>query len=149
MRKAIAACAFLAALAAFVVIGGGGIVLAGMQDSGERGPGFAAALVAAFAFGCALVVVFAPRGAFGSGSRRALGMAAAFIGALPAAALSCAAFLFTGIPFGSRIPAVDWPVFAGGVAFALGAAATLALGYVRITSREAVADDEDVRPTRA
>jgi hypothetical protein len=146
MRKAIAACAFLSAVAAFVVIGGGGIVLAGMQNSGERGPGFAAAVVAAVAFACTLAVVFAPRETFGAGPRRALGIAAAFIGALPAAALSCAAFLFAGLPFGSRMPAVDWSVFGAGVLFGLGAAATLTLGYLRVTARERV---DESGPTRA
>jgi hypothetical protein len=135
MRKALAACAFLSALAAFVVIGGGGIVLAGMQDSGERGPGFAAAVVAALAFACAVAVVFAPRGAFRAGPRRAVGIAATFVGALPAAALSCAAFIFAGLPFDSRMPVVDWSVFSAGLAFAAGAAALLALGYMRVSSR--------------
>jgi hypothetical protein len=147
-------CAFVSALMAFVVIGGGGIALAGLQGSGERMPGAAVAVVAGLALGCAMALVFAPRGAFRSGARRALGITSAFVGALPAAALSCAAFIFAGVPWGSRMPIVDWAVFAAGIAFALGALSIVVLGYLRVATPEHVGNfhstgnDDEVRITR-
>lgn len=139
----VAAFAFLSSLMAFVVIGTGGLVLAGIENSGARGSGLAIAALAAGAFACALVLVLAPSGAFRGRTRRPAGVAAAFVAALPVGALGMAAILFVGSPLGSGIPGIEWPLFAAGLLFALGAVSVVALGYLRVTEASADAPHED------
>ncbi len=133
VRTAIAAYAFVSSLVAFVVIGTGGLVLAGVENSGARGPGLMIAALAAGAFACALLLVFAPSGAFRGRARRPAGIAATFIAALPVGALGMAAILFVRLPFGSAMPRIEWPLFAAGLVLVLGALSVVALGYLRVT----------------
>jgi hypothetical protein len=53
--------------------------------------------------------------------------------------LAVFAFVIADSPVGSRMPRLDWPVFALGVLLVLGAVCIVALGYRRTTERVASA----------
>jgi hypothetical protein len=58
-----------------------------------------------------------------------------FVAAAPVVALAWAALFFTGLPIGTALPMMDWPIFAAGVALALGGLCVLAFGYRRVSER--------------
>jgi hypothetical protein len=73
-------------------------------------------------------------------------------------ALAWAALFFTGLPLGTDLPLMDWPLFAGGLVLALGSVSILALGYRRASERmtrsapggqsaRAETDDSEIRVT--
>ena len=131
MQRAIAAVAFLASLVSLVVIAGGGAALLAIENSGERGAGALLALGGAVAFAAVVALVFAKKGTFASGARRAAAIAAAIIGAIPVGGLAFVLIRFAGVPFNSVMPLIDWAAFAFGVALAAGVLAILALGHRR------------------
>ena len=135
MRRLVAGLAFLSSLTAFFIVVGGGLVLLAVESSGERGTGALIALSGTIAFAAAMALVFAGHGvfarAFSRSGARALAVTAGLLGALPAASIAAAALRFSGLPFGSASPLLDWPIFAGGVLLALGALSVLTLGYWR------------------
>ena len=71
MHRAIAAVAFLASLVSLLVIAGGGAALLAIENSGERGVGALLALGGLVAFAAVGTLVFAKKGTFASGLRRA------------------------------------------------------------------------------
>jgi hypothetical protein len=131
LKRLVTALAFLSSLAAAVVIAGGGLALLAIENSGERGVGALLAFCSAIAFAAVMALVFAKDGAFGEGVWKAVAIAAAIVGAIPAAALAFAAVRFAGLPLTSRVPLIDWTVLATGVSFGLGAVSILALGHRR------------------
>jgi hypothetical protein len=131
MQRAITAVAFLASLASLIVIAGGGATLLAIENSGERSAGALLALGGLIAFAAVATLAFAKTGAFASGARRALAIAAAIIGAVPVAALAFVLIRFAGLPFGSVMPMVDWTALAIGISLAVGMLAILALGHRR------------------
>ena len=94
-------------------------------------------LTAAGAFGAALFLIFAPRGYFGRRLRRPLGVVITLAAAAPVATLAGAALVFTGVPLGTRLPLMDWPVFAAGLVLGLGGLCILAMGYRRLSESAA------------
>ena len=81
------------------------------------------------------------------------------VAAAPVAALAWAALFFTGVPLGTNLPLMDWPLFAGGLVLALGSVSILALGYRRASERmarsasaaepaSAERDEDDIRVRR-
>jgi hypothetical protein len=131
LKRLIAGLAFLTNLAASVVIVGGGLTMLAIENSGERGSGALLALGGSIAFAAAMILIFARKGAFAGLGGRAGALAAAALGMLPAAAICIAALSFSGFPYGTPVPLVDWPVFGIGIVLALGAASVLALGIMR------------------
>ena len=119
MKRLVTALAFLSSLASLIVIAGGGLTLLAIENSGERGAGALLALGGAVAFAAVLALIFAKEGAFGEGvleggwrsPRRSLARS-------PSPALAFVAIRFAGLPFGSRMPLVDWTVLAIGILFA-------------------------------
>ena len=131
MHRAIAAVALLASLVSLIVIAGGGTALLAIENSGERGAGALLALGGLVAFAAVATLVFAKKGTFASGLRRALAIAAAIVGAIPVAVLAFVLIRFAGLPFDSVVPMIDWAAFAVGVGLGLGVLAILALGHRR------------------
>lgn len=131
VKRLIAGLAFLTSLAACLVTVGGGLLLLLIEGSGERGAGALLALAGAVTFAAAMVLIFAATDRFSGRSGRAVAVVAALLGVLPVAALSVAALRFSGFPLGSAVPLVDWPVFAAGLLFALGAVSILVMGIWR------------------
>jgi hypothetical protein len=155
LRFAVKCVAFAASLLACAIIVGAGLFLAVLVQSGERGAGVLIALGALLAFGAAAFLVFAPRGYFATSGRRPLGLIATFVACAPTTLMAFGALSFAGLPFERPGFLMDWWIFAGGAAFAIGSVAILALGYFRLTERArgAPADrsdrDDDVRVRRA
>ena len=137
MRSLTAAGALGASLLAFLLLLGIGAFLAGVEESGARGAGLLLALSAVVAFGAALFLIFAPRGYFGRRLRRPLGVVITLAAAAPVATLAGAALVFTGVPLGTRLPLMDWPVFAAGLVLGLGGLCILAMGYRRLSESAA------------
>ncbi|HWT30879.1 MAG TPA: hypothetical protein VN240_07620, partial [Propylenella sp.] len=133
LRPLIAAMAFGASLLAFLILLGIGAFLAGVEESGARGAGLLLALSAVVAFGAALFLIWAPKGYFGRRLRRPLGVVVTLAAAAPVATLAGAALVFTGVPLGTRLPLMDWPIFAAGLALGLGGVCILAAGYRRLS----------------
>jgi hypothetical protein len=139
--------AFLSSLASFIAIAGGGLTLFAISVSGERGTGALLALCGFIAFAAVMALVFAREGTFGSGIWRGVAILAAIAGAVPPAAIAFAAIRFAGLPFGSRMPFVDWVVLFVGILFALGVVAILALGHRRsLESGEDLEASEEEAP---
>jgi hypothetical protein len=145
LARLVAGFAFLSSVAAFLVIAGGGLVLLLLENSGERGAGALLALSGAISFAAAMILLFAREGAFAGRGGTAGALTAALLGALPLAALSIGALRFSGLPFGSSMPLVDWSAFAAGLAYALGALSVLAVGYRRLSDAR-FARPQAVRP---
>ena len=135
MRSLTAALAFGATLLAFLLLLGTGAFLAVVEESGARGAGVLLALSAAVAFGAAAFLIWAPTGYFSRPLRRPLGVVITLAAAAPPAALAAAALVFTGLPLGTRLPLMDWPLFAAGLVLALGTLCVLAVGYRRLWER--------------
>lgn len=133
--------ALLTSVAAFIATTGGGLTLLAIRVSGERGTGALLAFGGAIAFAAVMGLVFARDGALGEGIWKAAVIVAAIVGAIPPAAISFAAIRFAGLPFGSRMPIVDWTVLLVGLLFALGVLAILALGHRR--SQEVAEENEE------
>jgi hypothetical protein len=131
MQRAIAAMALLASLISLIIIAGGGGALLAIENSGERGAGALLALAGLVASAAVVLLVFARKGTFASGPRRALAIAAAIVGVVPVAGLAFVLIRFAGVPFGSAVPILDWGALALGVAMAAGVLAILALGHRR------------------
>jgi hypothetical protein len=131
MQRAIAAMAFVASLISLVVIAGGGSALLAIENSGERATGGLLAFAGLAAFVAVTALVFARKGSFATGARRALAIAAALLGVLPVAALAFVLIRFAGFPLGSATPLLDWSALALGAALGLGALGILALGHRR------------------
>ncbi len=131
MKQAVTTLAFLSAVVGFLVVGGGGAALLIIPNSGELGTGALLAFCAAVALACVMALIFAPLRYFREPTWRAGAIAAAIIGAMPAAGIAAAAFRFAGLPVSSAVPTIDWSVFFAGLVFALGALSILALGYLR------------------
>lgn len=147
MKRLVAGLAFMASVAAFLVIVGGGLVLLVIPNSGERLAGAVLVLAGAIAFAAAMALVFARPGAFARPGGGAGALTAALLGVLPPAALSAIAVRFTGFPASNAVPLIDWGIFLGGVFFALGGLAVLARGYWRLSERaSARARPEAVQP---
>ena len=137
MRLLVVAGALGSSLLAFVLLLAIGAFLAGFEQTGARGTGLLLVVSAVVAFSAALFLVFARPGYFGGRLRRPLGMVVTFIAAAPVVALAWAALFFTGLPLGTDLPLMDWPLFAGGLVLALGSVSILALGYRRASERMA------------
>lgn len=147
MKRLAAGLALVTSVAAFLVIVGGGLFLAVIENSGERMVGALLALSGAIAFAAVLMLVFARQGGFAGRGGRAGALTAALLGVLPVAALGAGALRVSGLPFGSAVPLLDWTIFFVGVVLALGAAAVLATGYWRMKEAPpARARPEAVRP---
>lgn len=108
-----------------------------MEQSGERGLGVILAGASIAAFAALLFLVFAPAGYFRKRAMKAIGAVATLIALLPVAAVSAAALAFVGVPYGTSLPRLDWPLFAVGFFFGLGAASIAALGFIRTAARGA------------
>jgi hypothetical protein len=141
LRRLTTVLAFLSSVASFIAIAGGGLTLLAIDVSGERGMGALLALGGIIAFAAAMALIFAGEGVFGGGVWRGVAIAAAIVGALPAAGIAFFAIRFAGLPFGSRMPVVDWSVLLVGILFALGAVSILALGHRR--SQEIIEESEE------
>lgn len=137
MTRAVAVVAFLFSLLAFLVVAGFGLMLLVVQSSGERGAGALLVVCALLALAAALMLVFARPGAFAGGVRKAAAAGAAVLAALPVAAIAWTTLRFAGLPIGSAMPLVDWPIFAAGIVLALGALSIFALGYLRMNEDDA------------
>jgi hypothetical protein len=132
VKRLVSSLAFLSSLAACIVVVGGGLTLLAIENSGERFSGALLALGGSVAFAATMILIFARRGAFAGPGGRVGALAAGVLGTLPMAAICMAALRFSGLPYASPVPLVDWPVFGVGVVLALGAASVLALGIIRM-----------------
>ncbi len=141
MKQAITALAFLASAVSFLLLGGGGGALVVIASSGERAMGALLAFCGTVAFACVMVLIFARAERFEEQTWRAGAIAAAVIGAMPAAGFAAAAFRFAGLPLRSAMPLVDWAIFLGGVFFVVGALSILALGLLRARTPAAAASE--------
>jgi hypothetical protein len=141
LRRLTTVLAFLSSVASFIAIAGGGLTLLAIEVSGERGMGALLALCSIVAFAAVMALIFARDGVFGGGIWRGVAIAAAIVGALPAAGIAFFAIRFAGLPFGSRMPVVDWSVLLVGILFGLGAISILALGHRR--SQEVIEESEE------
>jgi amino acid transporter len=159
LRLLVVAGAFGSSLLAFVLLLAIGAFLAGFEQTGARGTGLLLVVCAVVAFSAALFLVFARPGYFGGRLRRPLGMVVTFVAAAPVVALAWAALFFTGLPLGTDLPLMDWPLFAAGLVLALGSVSILALGYRRASERiarsapaaepaSAERDEEEIRVRR-
>jgi amino acid transporter len=159
LRLLVVAGAFGSSLLAFVLLLAIGAFLAGFEQTGARGTGLLLVVCAVVAFAAALFLVLARPGYFGGRLRRPLGMVVTLVAAAPVAALAWAALFFTGVPLGTDLPLMDWPLFAGGLVLALGSVSILALGYRRVSERiarlepaaeppSAKRDEYEIRVTR-
>lgn len=135
MRLLVLAGAFGSSLLAFVLLLAIGAFLAGFEQTGARGTGLLLVVSAAVTFAAALFLMLARPGYFRGRLRRPLGMVITFVAAAPVVALAWAALFFTGVPLGTELPMMDWPIFAGGLVLALGSVSILALGYRRVSER--------------
>jgi hypothetical protein len=133
--RIIAVLAFLASLAAYLVIMVTGVGFAAVEQSGERGLGVLLAVGSTLAFGAAMFLVFAAPDRFRGPARRAMATAATLVAIVPVVMLAGAAFAFSGLPIGSAMPALDWSVFALGLGFSLGAICLALVGWSRIRAR--------------
>ena len=141
MRRITTVLAFLSSVASFIAIVGGGLALLAIEVSGERGMGALLALGGIVAFAAVVALIFAREGAFGWGVWKGVAIVAAVVGAIPPAGIAFFAIRFAGLPFGSRMPAVDWTVLMVRILFGLGAIAILALGHRR--SQEIIVESEE------
>jgi hypothetical protein len=135
LRRLIAAGAIGSTVLAFVLLLAISLLLAGFEQTGARGAGLLLLACAVVAFGAFLFLARAPSGYFAARRRRPLGVVVSFVAAAPVVALAWAALFFTGLPMGTALPMMDWPLFMLGVALALGGACVLALGYRRVSER--------------
>jgi hypothetical protein len=133
--------AFLSSVASLIAAAGSGLTLLAIEVSGERGMGALLALCSFIAFAAVMALIFAREGAFGEGIWKAAAIAAAIVGAIPPAGIAFVAIRFAGLPFGSRMPLVDWTVLLIGILFGLGSISILALGHRR--SQEIVEESEE------
>ena len=131
MRRAIAAMAFVASFISLILIAGGGAALLAIENSGERGTGALLVLGGLVAFAAVAGLVFARKGIFAGGARRALAIAAAIFGAIPVGGIAFVLVRFAGLPFDSAAPMLDWGALVLGTAMGLGVLAILALGHRR------------------
>jgi hypothetical protein len=159
MRSLTMAVAFGATLLSFLLLLAVGAFLAGVEESGARGAGVLLALSAAVAFGAAAFLIWAPAGYFGHPLRRPLGVVITLAAAAPPTTLAVAALAFTGLPLGTRLPLMDWPLFVAGLVLALGAVCVWGVGYRRLGDASGRAgrapqagaggiDDAEIRVTR-
>lgn len=130
MRIVVVIAAVGASLLAFLMSIGAGLALAGIGESGARGPGLVLAAISLPAFVSVLFLAFAPRGFLG-GRRKPLAAFLVLVGLLPVAAIGGAALFFAGNPLSSQLPFVDWGAFGIGLFLAIGALAIVALGLGR------------------
>jgi hypothetical protein len=136
LKQVVTGVALLSGLAAALILAGVGLALLLIADSGARGSGALLLLGGGASLIVVLLLVFTRERTFSGPVRSAGAVAAGILAAMPAAGLAFAAFRFTWLPFGSPLPMIDWPVFAAGVALALGAVAIVALGYRRSQEAE-------------
>jgi hypothetical protein len=144
MGRLVAATALVTSLLASLVVVGTGSVLAGIEQSGERLAGALMAAAGVIAAASVLFLVLAPERIFRRRRNRALAVVAALVGVVPPVGLAAALLVFAGLPLGSAIPSLDWPLFACGIVFALGALAIAWLGYRR--ARQAPAPEPQLDP---
>lgn len=137
LKRLVTVLAFLSSFAALIVVAGGGLALLAIEVSGERGMGALLALCSGVAFAAVMALIFARRGNFGEGAWKAIGIAAAVVGAAPTAVIAFLAIRFAGIPLDSRVPLLDWSALGAGIFFGLGALSILSLGHRR--SQETIA----------
>ena len=118
LKRLVTVLAFLSSFAALIVVAGGGLALFAIEVSGERGMGALLALCGGVAFAAVMALIFARRGNFGEGAWKAIGIAAAVVGAAPAAVIAVLAIRFAGFPLDSRVPLLDWSALGAGSSLA-------------------------------